>query len=289
MFDEKIMVTGAAGMLGAEIVQNFKLRGFNVLGFTRREMDMEHPEDFKVIIQTHKPDIIIHTAAYTNVNDSDREFALAKKINTDATIEIARIAGELKSHMIFISTNEVRHNTGPKGMNECDPISDTSCNGYGESKRLAEIGAGEVNPEIIAARVSALFGPGKRPNLVTKVRDLAKKGEIIKGAVDEFIVPTYTVDVATSLADIVQDIDYYLGKNLHIVNRGGPVSRFEQIKYIVQVSGYDIEVVPVSQEELNRPVKAPKNGVLINNNLPPLPRWDNATRRYVEHLNKMEG
>ncbi|MFW5888568.1 MAG: dTDP-4-dehydrorhamnose reductase, partial [Patescibacteria group bacterium] len=281
----KVIVLGAGGNLGNRIYKSFNEEdGYKVLGWDKEDVDITDKELIIGKIKEVKPDIIINTAAYNDVDkceDDEREFEKAKMINGRAVGFLAEAALEINALMIHFSTDYVFAGDKQEGYKETDepaPI-----NRYGRSKRMGEeelITESGGGLKWYLIRTSKLFGPvsgtgeAKR-SFFDKILELSeekKELSIVRG--EEVSCFTYTPDLAEKVKEIVEIKNPY--GIYHITNSGAAdwYGGAEELFRLKQKN--DIVLTPVSSADFDRPAKRPKYSILINTKLEPLRSWQEA-------------
>lgn len=245
------------------------------------KLDISNPEDLHQIPKL-KPSIIIHLAAYTNVDACESNQTNAYKINTLGTKNIASICEKLDIPMLYISTDYVFDGTKPTPYLEWDqpnPI-----NIYGATKASAEKYVLTLKKYWLV-RTSGLYGKyGK--NFVDTIlgRDTPRRVQPLKVVADQIGSPTYTNDFANAILKLI-DTDYY---GIYHITNSDWCSWYEFAKTALQFAKIKCEVIPISSVELDRPAKRPKNFRLLNfiwdNSIAqPLRPWYEALNDYIEN------
>ena len=295
----KILILGARGSLGQQLVKIFK-NDNQIIAWDKGEIDIT---DKKLILKKAKdvrPDIIINAAAY-NATDkceaNDSEFELAKKINCEAVGYLAEAALETGATIIHYSTDYVFDGEKKRGYKEDDKPNPISR--YGESKSAGEkaiISLSGKGLKWYLIRTSKLFGPKgesadskenffdliSRPLAESSVVEISdgKKKEFNMVHGEEISCFTYTPDLARATKELVEsDKGYGI---YHIIN-SGPASWYEGAKFLFELRGItDVKLNPIGSADYPRPAKRPKYSVLLNTKLPPLRDWKEALREYLD-------
>lgn len=292
----RVAVTGAGGRLGRAVVAALNDAPFTgphgALAWTRREFDLDAPDTAADLVARARPDAVVHCAAWTDVDGCARDPDLALARNGLATGVLAEECAAGGVDLIVISTNEVfdgrRRDGQPYGPGE-EP---RPLNPYGASKLAGERAAqiafeGTVGPQLAIARTAWLFGPGK-PDFPAKILAAAEKaraaGEPLKVVGDEWGCPTYTVDVADAIVELLGD-GAFAGTH-HLVN-GRFATRADWARHVVGRAQIDVEVVDVPLASWPRPSTPPSWGVLAQTPLPsgePMRPWPDAMADYAPAL-----
>lgn len=257
----KILVTGASGMLGRQVVLEGLRRGHTVAGYGKAEMDITDLEEVVSKISECVPGIVIHCAAYTNVEKAETQPDECRLVNVEGTKNIAMACRDVQIPMMYISTDYVFDGSGEEPWettDECNPI-----NVYGQTKYLGEQGVKELLAEYYIVRISWLFGPGGM-NFVDKILGLAASQPELSVVCDQTGSPTYTVDLAASLLDIAESKKY---GTYHATNEGY-CTWHEFAAEILKAAGlHHTKVNPVATDALNYLAKRPKNSRLSKRSL----------------------
>ena len=189
----RVLVTGAKGQLGYDVVKELEKRGHKAVGVDREEMDLTSTQQIKECIKNVNPEAIIHCGAYTLVDKAEEEKELCKRVNATSTKEIAKCSKELDIPMIYISTDYVFDGTKDGEYTEDDlpnPI-----NVYGKTKYEGEVYVQEILEKYYIVRISWVFGDNGN-NFVETMLRLSKKRELLSVINDQVGSPTYTKDLA---------------------------------------------------------------------------------------------
>lgn len=297
----RVAVTGAAGRLGSALTAALADAPFTgplgPIGWRRDAFDLDAPDGVGARIDQDRPEVVVHAAAWTDVDGCALDPALAMQRNATATGVLAEACAARGTDLIVISTNEVFDGT----RNDGRPYEPTAplCPGnpYGASKaegeRLASIAfARHPGASLGIARTAWLFGaPGR--DFPSRILDAAERaraaGEPLRAVGDEWGTPTYTADAADAIIELLA-ADAVAGVH-HIVN-GLIATRADWARYVVTRAGLDVEVVDVPSSTWERPSKPPRWGVLEPTPLPsgePLRVWPEAMADYAPFLLRAVG
>lgn len=236
-------------------------------------------------IVSNRPDVIIHAAAYADVDGCERNAGLAQKVNAQGTENVALAAKDCGSFLCYISTDFVFDGNKDKGYAEEDkpnPI-----NIYGRSKLEGEKRVQSELEKFAIIRSSWLFGPGGK-NFVDTFLQKAQGKKKIEVVDDQFGSPTYTKDLALGIDKLMVLGDS--SKGIYHITNSGTCSWFEFAVTIKAMAALDVEVLPVSSEQYDSPTKRPKMSVLENKRFCKstgitLRHWKEALK---EHLDERE-
>jgi dTDP-4-dehydrorhamnose reductase len=284
----RIVVTGAGGQLGRQLVGLLSAAGQQVWGPVRSELDIADPSSLD-LIAAWRPDVVINAAAWTDVDGCAREPDRAMDINGRAAGELAQAASRVGALSVQISTNEVFDGLADRPYAEADMPS--PINPYGASKLAGEQLVAAANPEHLIVRTAWIFGPGGRnfPSRITEVaRREADAGRAIRVVDDEIGNPTWAPDLARGIWQAIQLRVEQRGpvSILHLAGEP-PTSRFHWAEKILSGSP-GVRVTAIPSAEYPRPAPVPRRAVLsmeLAHSMGIAPwDWEAATAEYVAEL-----
>lgn len=287
-------------MLGTDLCQTLSETNYDLVGVDLRKnedkpvafenglLDVTREEDVKRSIHNIKPDLVIHTAAYTAVDECEANKDLAFKVNSEGTENVAKACKEIDALMFYISTDYVfdGEKTIPYEVDdETNPLSI-----YGFSKLKGEVAVKDILDRYLIIRTSWLYGK-YGSNFIDKIISRSKEVNEFKIVNDQTGAPTYTVDLSKALLKLIQliGIGIFEDKNnlgiYHITNSGS-CNWYEYAKEIISCAGIDVGLRSISSLELNRPAKRPKHSVLSNKRFEDLAKfnmrsWQDALSEYL--------
>ena len=283
----KIIILGAKGMLGQELVREFSKKNYEVVGWDKDELDITDYIVTATKISDLHPDIVINAVALNAVDkieEDEKVFELAKKINGEAVGNLAGICKEINSILVHFSSDYVfkgDKQEGYKEDDETDPV-----NKYGESKAMAEEEILEIGGKFYIIRLSKLFGKpaaseGAKKSFVDMMIWLATEGgKTHLDLVDEEIsCVTYAPDLAKLTRTIIEEgrpFGIYHGSN------SGVSSWYEWAKEIFKIKKINIEITPVNGDKFPRPAKRPLYSELLNTKLTGQRDWKEALNEYLQ-------
>ncbi|WP_455631007.1 dTDP-4-dehydrorhamnose reductase [Megamonas sp.] len=278
----KVLVTGYAGQLGYDVVKELQKRNIECIGTTRKDFSLTDTKKMKSFVENYRPDAVIHCAAYTAVDKAEDEPELCRAVNTDATRELAKICKEINVKMIYISTDYVFPGDGdnfyePEDKKEPQNI-------YGQTKLDGEKAVQEILDKYFIVRISWVFGANGR-NFIKTMLNLAKTHDKLTVVNDQIGSPTYTIDLAKLLCDMVQTDKYSV---YHATNEG-ICSWYEFACEIFRQANVDIQVDSVPSSAFPTKAKRPHNSRLSKNSLDKagfnrLPSWQDALSRFLQSI-----
>lgn len=250
-----VLVTGAGGQLGRELVE---LLGSRAVGVDHATLDVTDEVAVRDTVRREGPGAIIHAAAWTAVDACESDPERAHLVNEVATGHVARAAAEVGAHLTYLSTDYVFDGTKATPYVESDAVNPRSV--YGRSKLAGELAAG---PDALICRTSWVSGR-HGANMVKTILRLAGQPGELTFVDDQRGHPTFAHDLA---AKVVELVDGGHRGTFHVTNQGPPVSWFEFARAVLRHSGHDPERVrPVATADLvpPRPAPRPANSVLEN-------------------------
>lgn len=277
----KILVTGSEGQLGHALKKRNDYTSNDLFSFDFNNGDVTDIQTLKKAVLENKPDIIIHCAAYTSVDNAEIEPETCRKINIEGTKNIIEICKEMNSGLVFISTDYVFNGKGnlPYETDEkVDPI-----NEYGRSKAIGENLIRENLTKYFIVRTSWMFGEGD--NFVQKILKLSKECESISVVCDQIGSPTFSEDLADTIFQLIET-QYY--GTYHITNEGF-CSFADWAEEIVSLSIQNVKIKQISSSEFDSLAKRPQNSRLSKRcldevHLERLPLWQDGLMRYLRSI-----
>ena len=277
-----VLITGILGQLGYDVAKELTKRGVEFIAPSLEELELTTEAGAKNFILEKKPETVIHCAAYTAVDKAESESELAIKINGFGTRWVAEACREVGAKMIYISTDYVFGGDGkiPYEVNdEKNPV-----NMYGRTKLLGEDAVNALVDKHFIVRTSWVFGINGHNFIKTMLR-LAETKNKINVVNDQIGSPTYTVDLAKLLADMMATEKY---GTYHATNEGF-CSWAEFTREIFKQAGLKVEVDGIPTMEYPTPARRPFNSRLSKKSLDEagfnrLPTWQDAIARYLVEL-----
>ena len=274
----RVTVFGASGLLGQELVRAAEARGAKLTALSSKDADLRDHARVEQVIRDSRPEWIILSAAFTDVDGCEANPDLALAVNCQGAVHVAQAARKVGSHLLFLSTDYVFDGTKGSPYEISDPRN--PINVYGESKARAEERLLEMVSDVCIVRTSWLFGHGGRCFPATILKLAATRPEI-SVVNDQRGSPTFTHDLAPT---VIQLCDQGARGIVHATN-SGDCTRYEFAKEIMRMSGLPAAVKPVSTAEFPRPARRPAYSVLSAASLAAhgiqMPSWQDALRRYL--------
>ena len=301
----KVFVTGVAGQLGHDVMNELAKRGYEgigsdlapeysgvqdgsaVTGMPYVSLDITDAEAVARVLNEVHPNVVVHCAAWTAVDLAEDEDKIDKvrAINADGTANIAKVCKELDAKMVYISTDYVFDGQGTEPW-EPDCKDYKPMNVYGQTKLEGELAVSSTLDKYFIVRIAWVFGLNGK-NFIKTMLNVGKKYDTVRVVNDQIGTPTYTLDLARLLVDMIETEKYGY---YHATNEGGYISWYDFTCEIFRQAGYDTKVVPVTTEEYGLSKAArPFNSrldkkKLTENGFTPLPTWQDALCRYLKEI-----
>jgi dTDP-4-dehydrorhamnose reductase len=286
-----VAITGPGGRLGRALVGAVTASGGVPVLWGRPQYDLDSPEVAAHLFERDRPDLVIHAAAWTDVDGCAREPQLALRRNGAAVGELATQAAALGKALVVISTNEVFDGRRDDGAGYTESDQPAPINSYGQSKLIGEQAArdafsGGAAPLWIV-RTSWLYGPpgADFPAKILAAESRLEPDQALRVVADEFGSPTYTSDLAAAVLDLAKKAP--MG-TYHLVSQGH-TSRAGWAGAVLEAAGRDRMIEPISQREFKRASVPPAWGVLDTSAAQAfgisLPAWETSLAGYLAGTN----
>jgi dTDP-4-dehydrorhamnose reductase len=254
----RILITGGKGRLGSTLAQRLEHK-HTVTAIDQDDLDISDFDHTRAFITEKQPNIVINTAAWTDVDGCAREPEKAIAINGYGAQNVSIAALESNAAIVQVSTNEVFDGTRNAPYMEYD--NRAAINAYGKSKIIGERGAAAVNPRHYIVRTAWLFAHGGK-NFIQAILNVAELGKSLRVVTDEVANPTYTDDLADAIIQLIATGRY---GTYHLTNNGA-CSRYNFARYALDRAGYaDVPIQPISSREWVRASIPPTYAALQNN------------------------
>ena len=301
----KVFVTGVAGQLGHDVMNELAKRGYEGVGsdiapeysgaadgspvttMPYASLDITDADAVTAVLEAIRPDVVIHCAAWTAVDAAEDEENQAKvrKINAGGTANIARACKAIDAKMMYISTDYVFNGQGTEPWT-ADCTEYAPLNVYGQTKLEGENAVRGTLEKYFIVRIAWVFGLNGK-NFVKTMLNVGKKYDTVRVVNDQVGTPTYTLDLSRLLVDMVESDRYGC---YHATNEGGYISWYDFTCEIFRQAGCTTKVVPVTTAEYGlskaaRPfnIRLDKSK-LVENGFKPLPTWQDALARYLKEI-----
>lgn len=295
----KVFVTGVAGQLGYDVVNELCSRGHEVIAsdvigewngnVPYVSLDITDALAVERVILDAAPDVIVHCAAWTAVDAAEDESNQGKvrAINVDGTQNMANAAKRVNAKMVYISTDYVFDGQGTEPWQpDCKEYA--PLNVYGQTKLDGEQAVANTLEKYFIVRIAWVFGLNGK-NFIKTMLQVGKNHAQVRVVNDQIGTPTYTYDLARLLADMIETDKYGY---YHATNEGGYISWYDFTKEIYRQAGMNTEVLPVTTAEYGcskaaRPFNSRLDKTkLVASGFEPLPSWQDALGRYLQELKK---
>lgn len=301
----KVFVTGVAGQLGHDVMNELAKRGIEGLGsdiapeysgiadgsavvsMPYVSLDITNKEAVKAVLEKEKPDAVIHCAAWTAVDAAEDEENKEKvyNINVKGTEYIAEVCQAIGAKMMYISTDYVFNGQGTDPwVPDCKDYAPLSV--YGETKLKGELAVSGMLEKYFIVRIAWVFGLNGK-NFIKTMLNVGKTHDEVRVVSDQIGTPTYTLDLARLLVDMIQTEKYGY---YHATNEGGYISWYDFTCEIYKQAGLATKVNPVTTAEYGiskaaRPFNSRLDkSKLVEAGFEPLPDWKDALARYLKEI-----
>ena len=273
----RLLVTGAGGMLGGDVVAAALAAGHECVALDRAALDITDQAAASAAVAEHAPEVVVNCAAWTDVDGAEAREAEALAVNGDGAGNLAWAAVAAGARLVHVSTDYVFDGTATRAYVESDPTGPLTA--YGRTKLAGERAVLGCGPQNAVVRTAWLFGLGGR-NFVATILDRAAGGQREFDVVDDQVgCPTYTGHLAARLIEVAQG---GLGGILHAAGDGS-CSWNELARAIAAAAELDITVRPTSSAALDRPARRPAWSVLASERGgEPLPPWRDGLDAYLQ-------
>ena len=282
----KVAVIGANGQLGSDLCR--ELSSEDLVPLTHSDIEVTDRSSIQQALAKHRPEMIINTAAFHQVDDCEADPDMAFQVNALGARNVAAAALELGARLVHLSTDYV---FGGEDERRTTPYTESDIpvppNTYGKSKLAGENSVRDICPRHFIIRTSGLFGAagarGKGGNFVETVLRLARERDELRIVDDQVFSPTYARDLAKKIARLITTEDY---GTFHITNRGA-CSWYEFASRILKLAGLNTPVMPITSDQYPQKARRPRFSVLDNyrlklSGMDDMPPWPEALRDYMK-------
>jgi len=272
----KILVTGAKGMLGQDLCPILEDMEFvdNVVETDIDILDITNEMQVRKFIKQERPDIVIHCAAYTNVDNAETEADIAEKINVQGTKNVAKACKSVDATIVLISTDYVFD--GTKGKKYLPSDKPNPLNIYGKTKFEAEKAVQNLCDKYYIVRTSWLYGHHGK-NFVETMINLANSGKDLKVIDNQIGSPTWTVQLSEALCELLEEQPEY---GIYHICGSGETSWYGFAKEIFKLTGLNPNIAPCTDKEYKTPANRPEYSVMENFGV--CDNWKKALKSYIE-------
>jgi dTDP-4-dehydrorhamnose reductase len=272
----RILVTGAAGMLGREVTAACHARDHEVVALAHAALEITDPAAVDRELSRYRPDAVVNCAAFTDVDGAEDDEARAMRVNDEAAAQLAAAAGGMGAKVLYPSSDYVFDGTRREPYVESDLPSPLSA--YGRTKNAGETSVAVANPRHFIVRSSWLFGLAGKNFVETMLRIGEEQPEVLVVS-DQVGCPTYTRHLGEACALLVEGEEY----GIHHIAGGGQCSWYEFAQEIFDQAGVECRVMAGTTEMLARKAPRPAYSVLGSERPDPLvlPHWSRGLAAYL--------
>jgi dTDP-4-dehydrorhamnose reductase len=280
----RIVIAGANGQLGQDLVRGFS-PSHDVYHFGHVELDVTNLDQGIQVIHKARPDVVINAAAYTAVDRAETEVDQAYAVNAFGARNLAIASERVGAKYCYISTDYVFDGNGRAPYREYDPTNPQGV--YGKSKRAGEELVASFSTRYFIVRTSWLYG-AFGGNFVKTMLKLGKEGKRLTVVDDQVGSPTYTVDLADFIAELIHTEKF----GIYHASNTGSCSWYEFAKAIFEEAGMDVDLHPCTTEEFPRPAPRPAYSVMDHmsiriNGLTEFRPWREALKAFLQELHEV--
>ncbi len=261
---QRVLVTGAGGLLGRALSAAALPAGWQLVGLPRGTLDIAEPAEVAASLDRERPDVVLNAAAYTNVDGAETDPAAAVRANALGPAVLAAETARRGLVLLHVSTDHVFAGDATRPYREDDPTGPRSV--YGQSKLAGEEWVRRLQPRHYVVRTAGLFGPGG-PSFVDAIWQRAARGEPLRVVGDQVCGRTYSVDLAAALLELTARRPAF--GTYHVANLGAG-SWYSFAVMICQAAGWPTEVTEVSSAAWRAAAWRPAWSVLDTG------RWERA-------------
>ncbi len=272
----KVLVTGAAGMLGRDLMLAAGNAGHDVVGFGHRELDVTIAAGLEKKFDLERPDIVINSSAWTDVDGAEEAEEAAFAVNGTGAGNVAAAAAKVGAGIVYVSTDYVFD--GAKGAPYVESDQPAPLSAYGRTKLAGEEATAAANKRHFIVRSAGLFGIGG-PNFVETMLRLARTQNEVLVVRDQVGSPTYTWHLAYGLVRLIEGIEY----GIHHMAAAGKCSWYEFAREIFEQAKVECKVLSGTTEMLGRPAARPPFSALTSQreHAIRLPSWHDGLAGYL--------
>jgi dTDP-4-dehydrorhamnose reductase len=272
----KLLVTGAAGMLGRDVLLAAGNAGHDVVGYGRAELDVTNPETIARRFELERPDVVINCAAWTDVDGAEEAEEAAFAINGSGPGHLAAAAEEIEARILHVSTDYVFD--GGKGAPYVESDQPAPLSAYGRTKLAGEEAVAAANKRHFIVRSAGLYGLGGR-NFVDTMLRLAERQNEVTVVRDQIGSPTYTWHLAYGIVRLIEGIEY----GIHHMAAAGQCSWYEFAREIFEQTKVECKVLSITSEEFGAAAPRPAFSALVSQreHAIRLPSWQDGLAGYL--------
>jgi len=272
----KLLVTGAAGMLGRDVMLAAGNAGHQVVGYGHAELDVADAAAVSAKVEGERPDVVVNCAAWTDVDGAEEAEEEATRINGEGAGNVAAAAAAVGASVVYVGSDYVFD--GSKGAPYVETDQTAPLSAYGRGKLAGEEATRAANKRHFVVRSAWLFGAGG-PNFVeTMLRLAADHGEVLVVR-DQVGSPTYTWHLAYGIVRLIEGVEF----GIHHMAAAGSCSWYEFAREIFEQAKVECKVMSATTEMLGRPAPRPAYSALVSQreHAIELPAWQDGLAAYL--------
>jgi dTDP-4-dehydrorhamnose reductase len=272
----KLLVTGAGGMLGRDVMLAAGNAGHDVIGFGHTELDVTDAAALEAKLEAERPDVVINCAAWTDVDAAEEAEDAAMAANGTGAGKVAAAAAAVGASVVYVSSDYVFD--GAKGAPYVESDQPAPLSAYGRTKLAGEEATAAANPRHFVVRSSWLFGIGGGNFVETMLRLAASQNEVLV-VHDQVGSPTYTWHLAYGIVRLIEGLEY----GIHHMAAAGQCSWYEFAREIFEQAGVECKVLSATTDMLGRPAPRPAFSALKSQreHAIELPSWQDGLAGYI--------
>jgi dTDP-4-dehydrorhamnose reductase len=272
----KLLVTGAAGMLGRDVMLAAGNAGHQVVGYGHAELDVADSASVSAKVEAERPDVVINCAAWTDVDGAEQAEEEATRINGEGAGHVAAAAASVGASVVYLSSDYVFD--GSKGAPYVETDQTAPLSAYGRGKLAGEETTRAANKRHFIVRSAWLFGIGGRNFVETMLRLAADHGEVLVVR-DQVGSPTYTWHLAYGIVRLIEGVEF----GIHHMAAAGACSWYEFAREIFDQAKVECKVMSATTEMLGRPAPRPAFSALTSQreHSIQLPSWQDGLAAYL--------
>jgi dTDP-4-dehydrorhamnose reductase len=272
----KVLIAGAAGMLGRDVVLAAGNAGHDVVGFGHTELDVADQGSVSAKLELERPDVVINCAAWTDVDGAEEAEEAAMAVNGKGAGNVAAAAAAVGAGVVYVSSDYVFD--GAKGAPYVETDQPAPLSAYGRTKLAGEEATAAANKRHFVVRSSWLFGIGGSNFVETMLRLGADHGEVLVVR-DQVGSPTYTWHLAYGIVRLIEGIEF----GIHHMAAAGACSWYDFAREIFEQAELECRVLSATTEMLGRPAPRPPYSALASQreHAIELPSWQDGLSAYL--------
>ena len=272
----RVLVTGAAGMLGRDVVLSAGNAGHDVVGLARTALDVTDGDAVEAKLLSERPDVVVNCAAWTDVDGAESAEEEALAVNGSAAGSVAAAAAKIGAAVVYVSSDYVFD--GSKGAPYVETDQTAPLSAYGRTKLAGEEATAAANKRHFVVRSSWLFGVGGSNFVETMLRLASTQNEVLVVR-DQVGSPTYTWHLASGIVRLIEGIEF----GIHHMAAAGACSWYDFAREIFEQAKVECRVLSATTEMLGRPAPRPPYSVLTSQrrHAIELPSWQDGLAGYL--------